>query len=215
MFIKWIICEAGLENREAFSLAQEQWVRTATAEGFIAQAGGWNLKNESEACIIAFWESEEHLKQFMDKLHDEIFLHNKQGNTYESIAVTHFESQMTMEGRIDSLKEMIKLGEVLRVADCFVKAGKISHFEKVQREIWKPEMKRAKGMLGGKFSKAASDEFRYLVTTFWASLEYHSHYVDTILPSCQERSDVMNDTEKVTGYLVSLVESWKIIGQHS
>ncbi|KAA3628469.1 MAG: DUF4937 domain-containing protein [Bacteroidetes bacterium] len=215
MFIKWIICDVLAENKIAFSNAQEQWAFTASAEGFIAQAGGWNLNNKSEACIIAFWKSEDHLKQFMKKLHDEIFFGSQQGDTYESIQVAHFETQLTMEGSCYSLVEAVQNAGFLRVADCKVKSEKLTHFEKVQQEIWLPAMKSAKGMLGGKFSKSETDQQRYLVTTFWDTLDNHSIYSQNILPDCKRKSEVADDTEHVSGKLVELEHSWKVIGEKS
>lgn len=213
MFIKWIICEVKAKNKEAFSRAQEQWVATASAEGFIAQAGGWNLKNNSEACIIAFWKSEDHLKLFMKELHDTIFHSNEQEGTYESIHVVHYETQLTMEGSANSLVEAVRNARFLRVADCKVKSGKVTHFEKVQEEIWIPAMRNSKGMLGGKFSRSVLDQNRYLVTTFWNTLENHAYYSKNILPGCRQKSEVEDDTDSVSGKLVELEPSWKVIGK--
>lgn len=69
--------------RKEFSASQEKWKDTTKADGFIAQAGGWNLLNLNEACIISFWKDRESLDWFMQNLHDEIFQNNKQAATYK------------------------------------------------------------------------------------------------------------------------------------
>jgi len=54
MYIKWIVCKVPTSKKKQFSIAQEKWNKMAKANGFIAQTGGWNLKNTNEACIIVF-----------------------------------------------------------------------------------------------------------------------------------------------------------------
>jgi heme-degrading monooxygenase HmoA len=215
MFIKWIVCEVKKGKKQEFSLAQEKWIKSTGADGFIAQAGGWNLKNKYEACIISFWNSKEQLEHFMDNLHDKIFDKNKQSETYNSITVNHFIGKLDMEGEAASILDAIQIATLLRVADCCLKPEKNAHFENVQKEIWIPGMKNSEGMLRGIFSKAVKNNARYLVSTFWNSLENHSYYVDNRLPKYKKRAGVGNDIESMTGRIIELVDSWKISNQNT
>ena len=90
MYLKWIVCKVKENEKQNFSEAQGKWERTSEANGFIAQTGGWDLKNKNEACIISFWESKEFLEVFMKDLHNEIIKDNKQANTYSEIFVEYF-----------------------------------------------------------------------------------------------------------------------------
>jgi heme-degrading monooxygenase HmoA len=210
MYIKWIVCKVPVNSKKAFSSAQEKWIRTKSTKGFIAQAGGWNLNDETEACIISFWESEDALKYFMQNLHDQIVSENKQDKSYNSITVENYNRILSMEGE-SSLTEAINNAELLRIADCTVKDNKIEHFEEMQKDIWKPGMRTANGILGGCFSKSENDANKYLVSTFWNSLDNHIYYVKKILPRLSEKADAANDLDRITGKQILLVNSWNII----
>lgn len=214
MYIKWIVCNVPLSLKNDFSSAQQKWIGTNSAKGFIAQAGGWNLNDETEACIISFWESEDSLTYFMQNLHDQIVSENKQDQFYSSITVDHFKSIIMMEGESSTLLEAINNAELLRIANCTVKGNSIEHFEEVQKDIWKPGMRSAQGMLGDYFSKSVSSTNKYLVSTFWDSQENHKNYVNKILPELREKADAANDLDMITGKQILLVDSWKIINDN-
>lgn len=213
MYIKWIVCSVPTSLNDKFSSSQEEWNRTNSAKGFIAQAGGWNLNDddETEACIISFWENKEALINFMTNLHDQILSKNNQDQFYTSISVDHFNSILLMEGDSSTLTETISNSKLLRIADCIVKQDKMGHFEEVQKDIWLPEMKKAKGMLGGNFSKSANNTNKYLVSTFWDSRENLNSYANNILLGLRERADVSNDLDMITSKQILLVDSWKTI----
>lgn len=211
MYIKWIVCQVKKEMREAFSLAQEQWISTSHAEGFIAQSGGWNVRNEDEACIIAFWESREHLERFMASLHDRIFEENRQSTTYHTINVDYFDSLLEMDGQAASLTEATRNSSLLRIADCGVRPENVNHFEAMQQSVWLPGMKQSEGMLRGMFSKAVESPHRYLVSTFWDSAKHHDRYASEKLPVLREKATVGQDLNHITGREIALVESWRVI----
>jgi heme-degrading monooxygenase HmoA len=213
MYVKWIVCnvEKGLE--EAFSKAQELWIETQNAPGFIGQVGGWDLKSKNTACIISFWEEEGALKLFMKNMHDKIFSDNKQSDYYTDINVDYFNSLLKMEGRLNSFKDVFSEAQLLRIADCKVHAQRTDHFENVQRNIWLPGMKKAKGMLGGRFSKAEDETSRYLVSSFWDSIGHHTNYVEKALPEYKIKADINKDIDSIMGWQVSLVDSWRVIGK--
>ena len=211
MYIKWIVCKVSEYKKQNFSEAQEKWESNSESNGFIAQTGGWDLRNKNDACIMSFWESKEYLEVFMQGPHNEIIKSNKQTNFYNEIFVEHFKSIFSMEGEAGTSKEAVQKANLLRIADCIVQPEKIKHFEKMQSEIWLPGMRESKGMLGGTFSKNENNNLRYLVSTFWDNIYNHTHYTKNRLPLLQNEANVSNDILKITGKQISLVDSWKVI----
>jgi heme-degrading monooxygenase HmoA len=211
MHIKWIVCKVKDNFKKEFSIAQERWIETQNSIGFIGQVGGWDLNHNNTACIISFWENENSLNLFMKNIHDGLFYSSSQSEYYDSVNVTHFYSLLKMAGKFDSLTETLNYGKVLRIADCDVKKEKIEHFESVQKDIWIPGMKKSQGMLGGVFCKVKDNTSRYLVSTFWDSLQNHEKYLEQQLPKYINESDVNNDINKIIGRKILLVDSWNII----
>ncbi|GET26064.1 DUF4937 domain-containing protein [Prolixibacter sp. NT017] len=211
MYIKWIVCQVNEGMKDAFSRAQEQWISTAQAEGFIAQTGGWNIADENEACIIAFWVSRGHAERFMASLHDRIVEENRQSETYHAINVAYFDGLLEMEGQAASLDEAVGTSEFLCVADCEVYSGRTEHFESVQQSVWLQAMKQAEGMLGGMFSKAADTSNRYLISTFRDTVVHHDRYRDDQVPLLREKASVTDDLQKIIGKQIRLVESWNVL----
>ena len=123
MYLKWIVCDVQKDQIHEFSVAQKKWKKIAIADGFIAQLGGWNVNNQSEACILSVWEHKVDLDIFMEDLHDQIFENNNQLETYNSICVDHFH----MESDIDSkaIVKMIKKSKNLIVSDYLFKSESI------------------------------------------------------------------------------------------
>lgn len=210
MYIKWIVCTVPNSKKEEFSIAQEKWNKTAEANGFLAQTGGWNIKNTNEACIIAFWKNKESLQNFMTNLHDVIFTNNNQISTYSSIKVGYFNALMNMEGETNNILEAISNSKFIRIADCIVKKDKIKHFEEVQKTIWIPTMKKAKGMLGGKFSLNEKDQFNYLVSTFWDSENHHQNYVQNQLLLNQKSANITSDLDAISGKFMVNEKKWTV-----
>ncbi len=140
MLIKWIVCKVKPEDHTRFSKAQEAWGELSGAEGFIAQFGGWDLKNNGDACILGLWRDKESYDKFMNSVHDKVFEGNAQENTYESISVSLFDAVLDMPGLHENLVASLSEGRYLRVADCNVKPDHINHFVTVQRELWIPAM---------------------------------------------------------------------------
>ena len=210
MYIKWIVCDVKSDMRNKFSASQEKWKDTTKAEGFIAQAGGWNLLNLNEACIISFWKNKKSLDWFMQNLHDKIFNNNKQAVSYKAINVGYFDKVLNMEGEVNSLTKAVEKSKLLRIADCEVKPDKAEHFVNMQKEVWLPGMRQAKGMLGGIFSK---NNLRYLVSTFWDNKENHTKYTEDLLPGLKVKSNVADDIINIVGMKILLVDSWKVINR--
>ena len=211
MYIKWIVCDVKEGKKQEFTLAQDKWIKTADAEGFIAQVGGWDLKNNSEACIISFWDNKDFLENFMNDLHDTIFDKNKQADTYNSIDISHFVDRLNIEGRSDLLRNAIKTGKSLSIADCNLNSEKSVHFEKVLKEIWTPGKKRSEGMPEGIFSKSSNNNLRYLVLTFLNSIENQNNNVLNMLAAYGNKTTISDDITKMKERVIKLVDSWQII----
>jgi heme-degrading monooxygenase HmoA len=101
--------------------------------------------------------------------------------------------------------------KLLRIEICKVKQEKIEHFEMVKKNIWFPEMKKVKGMLGGYYSKAASESSRYLVSTFWDNIGDYKSYIEWELQGHKVNADAKNDINQIKERQIQLVDSWKII----
>lgn len=210
MCIKCIVCEIKDSFEKEFSMAQKQWIKTQNSAGFIGQVGGWDLNHHKTACIISFWENENSLNLFMKNIHDKIFFNNSQSEYCNAIKVAYFDSVLKMEGKLDSLTEILNKGKMLRIADCIVRKEKSAHFIAVQKKIWIPGMKKSQGMLGGEFSQSTDNVLRYFVSTFWDSIQNHEKYVAQDLPKYKNKSNLNHDIIKIIGWKTRLVDSWKI-----
>jgi heme-degrading monooxygenase HmoA len=208
MIFKWIHCKSSLEQRSAFSKAQKEWGSISNAPGFIAQFGGWDLKDNDSACIISLWKDQDSFDHFMENLHDPIVEKNNQSATYYDSEVTFFFPLISMPGKFEDLVSAIHEGKFMRVADCQVYAHSSSHFEDVQKSVWIPEMNTAKGMLGGQFNKK---DQRYLVTTLWDEEFNHEEYAKTKVPVLRKKADVSMDLESIIGRFIKLESSWLIL----
>ena len=72
-------------------------------------------------------------------------------------------------------------------------------------------MKRSEGMLGGLFSKSSSNNLKFLVSTFWESIENHNNYMLNMSPVYSNKATVSNDMTKMKERVIILADSWKII----
>jgi heme-degrading monooxygenase HmoA len=211
MILKWIVCKVPDSKKEEFSCAQEEWKRLKGANGFIGQIGGWDLKNNSDACVLGIWKDLESYQHFMDHVHDQIFYKNEQKGTYESISVTLFESQFNIHGLYNEICDTLVKGKILRVADTIVYDNREEHFVEVQKEIWNLGMNKANGMNSGVFSKVIDATNRYLVTTLWRDEKSHQIYVDKTLPLLRDKSEIHKDIKSIQGRLVFLNDKWTVI----
>jgi len=198
-------------QKKNFSKAQKQWKIMQNTPGFIAQIGGFNLKTTNEACIVSFWKDKNSLQYFMDNIHDEIFLDNKQSASYSSIFVNYYTQLFTMDAEHSDFNNCILNGTILRVAECETNQEDKIQFIEDQKNSWKPGMKNVKGMLGGQFATKV-DTNQFIVFTFWDNLINHTHYVKYQLPLLKKKAISVNQLLKLEGKIVELIDSWKIIG---
>ena len=211
MVVKWIVCDVKNNFKKEFSFAQEQWMETQNASGFIVQIGGWDVENKKTACIMSLWENENSLKLFIKNIHYNIFFAINQSEYYNSIHVEYFNSLFKIEPESSSLIAVLNNVKLLRIEICKIKQEKIEHFEMIQKNIRLPQMKKVKGMLGDYYSKSASDSLRYLVSAFWDNTGDYKSYMERELQGHKVNANTKNDINQITGRQILLVDSWKII----
>ena len=71
-----------------------------------------------------------------------------------------------------------------------------------------PGMAAAGGMLGGLFSRLGED--RYLVTTWWSSVQAHHRYATTAVAGLRRRAAADGDIADLRGYALTLQPEWHI-----
>ncbi|CAN5405087.1 YdbC family protein [soil metagenome] len=211
MLLKWIMCRVSEQLRVPFSASQSKWRQLSKVPGFLGQFGGWNLKSNEEACIVAMWQDENHYQQFMKQQHDKIVRHNDQMNTYDSIDVSLLTPTYDMPGCRESMMASLQEACALRIADCVVKPEREAHFVEMQHEIWIPSVCKADGMLAGAFSKVEQESNRYMVTTLWKSLEAQEEYSAKVMPKLRKASDQSQDLDQILGGIVSLNRDWLVL----
>lgn len=206
--VKWITCSVRDDDRGRFDTAQRCWSQIADQPGLIVQAGGWDSKTSS-ACALACWTSAKAYRTFMAGRHDRVAAGSGHTGTYQSIETATGKSELTMPGTARTLTEAVSGGAFLRVADCQVRSERREHFATAQRETWLPGMAAADGMLGGLFSRLG--EYRYLVTTWWSSIDAHDRYASEDVPALRRAAGAGDDLDSLRGYGVLLEPGWLVL----
>ena len=208
MVVKWIVCRVPEPKRDAFAVAQSEWRLLQGTAGFLGQAGGWNVDEPTEACIVSLWTSMPHYEDFMARRHDEMLARTQQQQAYTRADVVLCERLLDIHGESGPFPAALPRAGLLRVADCQIHARRMSHFLKVQRDVWNPGMARVQGMLGGSFNWARSRDNQFVVITAWASSECHSRYMVDHFAELRHRSHAAQDIVQVTGRRVRLQPTW-------
>lgn len=91
IFGKWIRCQVEPHNKNSFSAAQARWSELAGLRGFLGQAGGWNVQQPTEACLVSFWKDADAYQDFMNNHHDPIFHRTGQAHSYNKITIEFFQ----------------------------------------------------------------------------------------------------------------------------
>ena len=207
MLMKWIKCQVNVENKHAFSTAQEGWGELLHCAGFMGQIGGWNKNEPLEAGILSVWKDLHSYQRFMRHQHDDLFLKSDQRSTYTKISVDIFEKIFNI-GTTD-ITAFFGKGILLRVTDCYVEKNKQAHFEQMQKEVWNKGMMYSPGILSGTFGKKQNG--RYLVASLWDNEYSYQRYVDKELPALIKESGVIDSTQRITGSLIELHPKWAVI----
>ncbi len=93
MLVKWIECRVRSGNASHFSREQERWRGLRGLDGFVGQAGGWDLLEPDTACILGLWRGQAAYDAFMTGPHDRILEGSDQLETCRSVAVSLFETE--------------------------------------------------------------------------------------------------------------------------
>ncbi|MBO1416583.1 DUF4937 domain-containing protein [Streptomyces sp. FH025] len=206
MWGKWIDCRVRPGARAAFAAGQRRWAAIADQPGLVGQVGGWSPA-DGRALVLGLWADEPAYERFMGERHDAVAETAAQRDTWTAIRVAAGPVVQTVP---ISLPDALEHAELLRVADCLLRPGRADHFLDVQREVWSPGMAAAGGLLAGTVTRLAAD--RYLVTTLWSSAEAHAAYTAEVFPGLRARADVPADVETLTGHVLPLEPSWRVLG---
>lgn len=211
MLLKWIICEVPENNREAFANTQQDWRKLKTVAGFLGQVGGWDSREQNQACILGFWADAQAYAAFMEREHDLIYGQSGQKGTYVASHVVQVEVLFDIDGTHQKMQSAINEAEVLRVADCKLKTGREEHFIEMQKSVWNPAMAKTGGMLAGAFGIVLNEVDRFLVTTFWRDEAAHQAYVKNPLPALQVKAKIREDLQNIEGRVVRLNSTWRVV----
>ncbi|WP_428267868.1 DUF4937 domain-containing protein [Haliangium sp.] len=211
MLIKRISCRVPPSSRARFTTTQTAWGRISDAPGFLGQTGGFSLTDPELAIIIGLWADRAAYDHFMAELHDPVFDSSGQRASYSAIEVALYTAELAMPGRRPDLSDALAEGRLLRIAEGAVKPSAIDHFLVAQRDIWRPGMAAAAGMLGGAFARMPAARERFLVTTLWTGEDAHRAYVERTLPELRRRSQVDDDVDAMAGLRVLIEPSWIVV----
>ncbi|MGE7604097.1 YdbC family protein [Peribacillus sp. NPDC097675] len=209
MIIKWIKCQIDKESKYSFSKAQERWSKLKNSEGFLGQIGGWDKNKPFEAGILSFWKDYHSYEKFMKYHHDGIFENSNQKNTYHTISVKIFEKLFDI-GSIDFTR-LLREGNLLRIAECYVDLNRQFNFEHAQKEVWNKGMTDTSGMLAGIFCRNPNHKEMYLVASLWSDNLSHQSYVDNKLPLLIQNSGVKDPAIRITGNLLEINSKWLVL----
>lgn len=211
MIIKRIICKVKESEKETFYEHQKQWKPLSKVKGFLGQIGGWNNKQPLTACIYSFWKSEKEYQEFMEKVHDQIFVNSGQANTYKSINVSLFEEKLSIPGFEDNIIAVIRKSNYIRIALSQVKEHKLKRFVEIQDKVWNPGMGKSKGMLGGTFATNQKQHNTFLVLTGWRSESDHQNYMKENFPELLKKAKPKDDVLELTGEQFKVEEAWRVL----
>jgi uncharacterized protein YeaO (DUF488 family) len=210
VLVKWVQCRVPPNRRLAFGAAQAGWSRLSGEAGLVGQLGGWDVRSPEMACLVAIWRSRSEYETFMARRHDELVAATDQAGTYSAVDTAVGDVLLVMPGTSASPAEALVAAGLVRVADCRVRAERTDHFRSAQERIWVPGMAESEGMLGGWFSDLSGG--RFLVTTLWKDPDCHAAYVADRLPELRERAEVDGDVEELTGRVLPIEPSWRVLG---
>lgn len=205
---KLISCEIDDDSRMAFSRSQSAWSRLAHCAGFGGQFGGWR-DDHADAVIVGLWESQAHVAQFMNGLHDEIADESRQRQSYRKCDVSYFELDSTILAPQSAISNI----KLLRIAHCRGVLDE-ARFMRDQAQIWNPAMSQQPGMSGGHVWRNISDQHSFMVLTYWTSAEAHQLYCDSVFPGLREKARPADYIEKISGAVVAMAREWDVIPEN-
>jgi len=208
MLMKWIVCHVPETQKGAFSRAQRAWSALRNADGFYGQWGGWNYHRPTEAGILSLWRDQPSYDAFMSRVHDSIFLANKQEQTYQSISVTLLRCVSSISGDKKDIRQALS-GRWIRMSDYRVRQDR-SSFITARQSVWNPALSQAEGLLAGAVGQAVETPNRYLVFSLWRDEQVHAQSVKQV-PGLQNHAGTDRDALSVSHHLFRLEEEWLVL----
>jgi heme-degrading monooxygenase HmoA len=193
----------GVVDQTGFDRGQRRWAVLRQQAGFRGQGGGWSRAQPGVAHLFAFWDDRSTYDGFMAAGHDGIAqaLHG----TYELLAVRLFEHRLDVKV---GFEPHFTDADLLRVALCKVRPGRVEHFTQMQERVWNPAMAGSPGMLRGSFGQGEDDSF--LVLSMWDTATEHAKYREGAVSRLSERAELDSDVLSVTGDVVDVVQDWTV-----
>ena len=210
MIVKLVTCDVLPGNRDRFAQGQCAWATLSGVAGFCGQVGGWSKEEPGRAVIVGFWRDQGSYDGFMRDVHDSIFDANGQRGSYTSGSVTLWEELCEMPGARETLTESLQAASLIRTIRCCVRQDRVEHFQRIQRDVCRSNMRRSEGMLGGIFARGCHAPNRFLVCTFWRTEELYDRYRTEILPGLRAQAQPDGDCESMLGLTVRLESSWTV-----
>lgn len=186
------------------------WTALSGVAGFCGQVGGWSKDEPGRAVIVGFWRDQGSYDGFMRDVHDSIFGANGQCGSYTSGSVALWEELCEMPGACETLTESLQAASLIRRIRCCVRQDRVEHFRPIQRDVWRSNMRRAEGMLGGIFARDCHAPNPFLVYRFCRTEEQHDRYRTEILPGLRAQAQPDGDCESMLGLTVRMESSWTV-----
>jgi hypothetical protein len=172
--------------------------------GFRGQGGGWSRARPGVAHLFGFWESRAFYDSFMARSHDR--LHAGQVGTYTGMRVRLFEYRFDVKV---GFRPVFSDADLLRVAHCRVRPGRVENFTLMQEKVWNPAMAGSPGMLRGVFAQAdPGDEF--LVLSMWNTAAEHGKYRAERIERLALRAHTEADVAAIAGDVIEVEPSWTV-----
>ncbi|MER7758954.1 YdbC family protein [Streptomyces sp. NPDC097619] len=201
MLVKWIRCT--VVDRRGFERGQRKWAGLPGEPGFRGQGGGWSRARPGVAHVFAFWESRSFYDSFMARSHDRLAA--SQAGTFKNARVTLFDHRFDVK---TGFSPQFSDADLLRVAHCRVREGRLEHFALMQEKVWNPAMAGSPGMLRGLFGEAPGREF--MVLSMWNSAAEHGKYRQERIERLSLRAHTEADVEALAGDVIDLERSWTV-----
>ena len=206
MILTWTRCKVPDGRRDEFIRTVAGAKQFSELPGFCGQVGGWDLAHRDAACLLRSWWDEYSYKLYVDNndgSRDSEF--TAFGNT---IKVDVFHSELQVSGESRQFRDWIAKAKVLRVSDCLVKMEREQNFALAEIDVLAPGIQKAKGLYGCLFNRLIGTAPRYLVTTFWNSLDAHTEYLQEIFPKLASDANLADILTVLETTLVDLQPDW-------
>ncbi|SDY99854.1 DUF4937 domain-containing protein [Thermoactinomyces sp. DSM 45892] len=172
MLLKFIQCHVKINNKNAFSKAQQKWKEIRKSKGFKGQIGGWGDRDRQQATILSLWDTEENYQTFMREKHDSIYDKIKQKDIFQSMEVQTF--QVIKHSLNIDINKIWKEASVVQAILCKVVPEQAHRFIETQEKMIVPNVSSFEGVLGMCLGRKDST---FLVVSFWDRMVNHENYM--------------------------------------